>query len=344
MSDIRLCHIQQLHRIASFKVMNMYTSFAVNWREDILPLMPGRAAAALRALPAALADRLTEVRMGAGRPLTVCDCQRDWFLAGDGQSTTPAGALTLTADESRDLLQSLTRYSAYAYEEELRNGFLTLRGGYRVGVAGRAVLRGGALSGFGAATSFCIRIPRELRGVAADLYGAVRTAYGIRNTLVVSPPGMGKTTLLRDLTRMLSCGHAGHSGLRTCVVDERSELGGGERRFDLGCRTDVLDGCPKAQGILLALRSLGPQLLVTDEVGRAEDAVALQEALNCGVGVLASAHGAGPEDLHNRTALRALLEGGFFGLFIILDGSRGVGGVTAVVRAGENVQMAGGAR
>ena len=330
--------------IALSKVMYMLSGMAVNWRQDVLPLLPQRAAVALRALPSSLADGLVEVRLGIDRPLSVSDCQRDWFLGADGQVTAAAGALRLTADESRDLLQSLTRYSVYAYEEELRNGFLTLQGGYRVGVAGRAVVRNGVLNGFGAATSYCIRIPRQIHGAAEEVHAAVRTPRGIRNTLVVSPPGMGKTTLLRDLARLLGVGSAAQPGLRVCIVDERSELAGGERRFDLGPRTDILDGCPKAQGVMLALRSLNPQVLVTDEIGRAEDAVALLDAINCGVGILTSAHGGSVEELRHRPVLREMIQGAYFQLFVLMDGSRGIGGITAIVRASELRAAAGGLR
>lgn len=153
------------------------------------------------------------------------------------------------------------------------------------------------------------------------------------NTLIVSPPGMGKTTLLRDIARQLSTDEAGRPGMRVCVVDERSEIAGGygERRFDVGAKTDVLDGCPKAQGIVLALRSLSPQAILTDEVGRPEDAAALEDALNCGVGIVATAHGSGIRDILRRPVLRRMIGGGLFALYVVIGGERGVGGVTEML-------------
>ena len=314
----------------------MNDGYTYDWRIDVSPMLPQRVAQAVDALEPALAERLTELRIGTERPMLATDCHRDYFITADGQlSAQPSNALYMTTDESRAFMQSITRYSAYAYEDELRNGFLTLKGGYRVGIAGKTVLNGGSIGGFGSASSYCIRIPRELKGIAGELFARVREGGGLLNTLIVSPPGMGKTTLLRDLARMLSSGHNGKQGLRTCVIDERSELSGGcgSRRFDLGSRTDVLDGCPKSQGIILALRSLGPQLIVTDEIGRPEDTLALLDAINCGVGIIATAHGAGLDDLMNRPILHGMMEGNFFQLYVIINGNKGIGGITAMVRA-----------
>lgn len=147
-----------------------------DWRSDLIDLFPERAACAVAGMPQALADRMIELRIGSNRPMLALDCRRDYYIAPDGQAAAfPNSALALTPDECRQFMDYVTKYSAYAYADELRNGFLTVRGGYRVGVAGKAVVDGsGSIAGFGVCTSFCIRIPHEVRGAAGDLCSRIR--------------------------------------------------------------------------------------------------------------------------------------------------------------------------
>lgn len=305
-----------------------------DWRSDIVEMLPERAAQAVSAMEGSLADRVIELRIGSMRPMLALDCKRDYFITPEGTVTAFSGnALMLDGDECRQFMDYITKYSAYAFTDELKNGFLTLKGGYRVGIAGKTVIGEGGISGFGACTSFCIRIPREVKGIAHDLCTRIRNGGDFLNTLIVSPPGMGKTTLLRDIARELGSETSGRSGMRICVIDERSEIAGGfgAHRFDLGTKADVLDGCPKSQGIILALRSLNPQVIVTDEIGRPEDATALQDALNCGVGIIATAHGGGLQDILNRPVMQNMVEDGLFRLYIVIGGSKGIGGITEIV-------------
>lgn len=172
-------------------------------------------------------------------------------------------------------------------EEELRKGFITIPGGHRIGLAGRTVLSGGGVEHLRDITGFNVRIAREVPGIADGVlpYLLDKGRQRMMHTLILSPPQHGKTTLLRDLARQISLGELGkregiRPGLKVGIVDERSEIAGSRRgvpAFDVGPRTDVLDGCPKAEGMMMMIRSLSPDVLIADEIGRPEDAEAVTE-------------------------------------------------------------------
>ncbi|WP_238650199.1 stage III sporulation protein AA [Paenibacillus piscarius] len=296
--------------------------------KDWLQLFPERIRVLLGGLPAALLDKLEEVRVREGRPLEINYSGKYHFVGAGGSLTQfPGEAYKPDREDAHRLLDLISNHSLYTMEEELRKGFITIPGGHRIGLCGRTVLSGGGVEHLRDITGFNVRIAREVQGVADRVlpYLLDRGRQRIMHTLVLSPPQHGKTTLLRDLARQISAGartrEGVRPGLKVGIVDERSEIAGSRRgipAFDVGPRTDVLDGCPKAEGMMMMIRSLSPEVLVADEIGRTEDAEAVTEALHAGISVIASAHGKEVSELARRPGLGGLLEQQMFERYVIL--------------------------
>lgn len=258
-------------------------------------LLPEWLRAEAAALPAPMRRTAEEFRLRRGRSPTVLAAGREREL---GAEKVDERALLAVLELSSDA-------SMHAAGDALRRGFLTARGGVRVGVCGAVVAEGGVL-GLREVSSLAIRIPRAVRGAAAE----VLPRLGSGGVLLLSPPGGGKTTLLRDLIRRLSDG-----GERVGVADERGELGGmwnGELQFDLGRSTDVISGAPKAEAAMMLLRGMNCGTIAMDEISLAADAAAVEQLTGCGVRVLATVHAASPSDLARRAPLRELLALGAF--------------------------------
>lgn len=260
-------------------------------------------------------ERMTEMRFRSGRPVLVCVGGRERMLGKSGELCSGEdGAVCFSQEELRRLLLHLCRYSLYAYEEEFREGYLTLEGGHRLGVAGQVVTEEGRIRTIKNIAFLNLRISHQILGAADAVLPYLYRDNRVKNTLLVSPPGCGKTTLLRDLVRQISDGNRYGRGRTVGVVDERSEIAGcclGIPQNDLGMRTDVMDGCPKALGMILLIRSMAPEVLAVDEIGRKEDLTAVRQALTCGISVIATLHGRSREDIR-RKGLEKCFEQYFF--------------------------------
>ncbi len=260
---------------------------------------------------------LQEIRIRVNRPVLILCNNREY------QSETVVGRRQL-----QEILAYLSNYSLYAYEDEIRCGYLSLPGGHRVGIAGRAVLEGGKIKTITEVSSLNIRFAHEVKGCADKLLPYLRRDGRLLHTLIASSPGRGKTTLLRDCIRQISNGDSRYPGMTVGVVDERSEIAGSFQGIpgnDVGVRTDVLDGCPKSEGMMMMIRSMAPGVLAVDEIGSREDITALMSAINCGCVLMATAHGTSMEELKNRPVLREMVGLGLFERYVFLEGVGQIG-------------------
>ncbi|MDI6709686.1 MAG: stage III sporulation protein AA [Thermoanaerobacterales bacterium] len=305
-------------------------------RDDVSSFFPPRLRSILLGLSLDVWGRVEEIRLRLGRPLALNLGEGEVFVDARGRAVDARAACAVSADDLQRTVQLVTGASLYAVEDELRQGFVTVAGGHRVGFAGRVILDGRKVRTIKHLAALNFRISREVRGAADAVMPLLIDGSTVRHTLIISPPRSGKTTLLRDAVRQLSDGipALGFPGVTVGLVDERSEVAGcfrGVPQRDVGMRTDVLDACPKAEGMMMLLRALSPQVIATDEIGRREDVGALEEVLNAGVSILATAHAASVDELRRRPVFRDLLALGIIERFIVLGRARGPGTVEAVI-------------
>jgi stage III sporulation protein AA len=268
-------------------------------------------------------EKLQEIRLRVGQPL-IMQYDNKEMLYQD---------MIVTREDISQCMQYVSEYSIYAYQEDIRQGFITVRGGHRIGLIGKAVFENGNIKSQKFISFINIRVAHQVLGCADSVMEFVTKDGKLSHTLIISPPGCGKTTLLRDIIRQLSFGTT-QKPHKICVVDERSEIAAcfeGVPQNDVGPRTDVLDCCFKATGMLMLIRSMSPDIIAIDEIGGSADIDAIKYIINCGCTVIGTVHGFSCEDILHKPDLQSLIKKNIFSRLIVLSANHGVGTIEELI-------------
>ncbi|MBE5921815.1 MAG: stage III sporulation protein AA [Lachnospiraceae bacterium] len=283
--------------------------------DEILQLFPHRIRMLFLGRPIEF-EQMQEIRLRVRQPLMMIYGGSEYIISTKGGFCKHANPpYIVTENDIRETVEYISNYSLYAFEEDIKRGFLTVPGGHRVGIAGKTVVEQGRVKCIRNISFLNIRLSHEMKGCAEGCLPQIMHKDGVFHTLIVSPPMGGKTTLLRDMIRLLS-----NMRYHISVIDERSEIAGsylGAPSNDLGMRTDVLDACPKALGLEMVIRSMAPDIVAVDEIGGEEDFAALRNAVNCGCVILATMHGRSMEDLLCKPFFRDAFEQKMFERFLV---------------------------
>lgn len=292
--------------------------------KELLPVLPENIRVCLESIPEALWNEAYEIRLRVGQfpSLSLASGEYTLFEIFNSKPAVPR----VSQEDISKALGLMSQNSIYAVHEEIKSGFITLLGGHRVGLAGKVICDSNSIQNIKYFSSLNIRIARQVLGAADVIIDNVIFRGVFLNTLIISPPRCGKTTVLRDMIRQLSNGipRLNFKGVPIGVVDERSELAAcyrGVPQNDVGSRTDVLDNCPKSEGIMMIVRALSPAVIATDEIGSVEDAKAIMTALSSGIGVVCTAHGSSIEDILLRPGLNHLVNANVFKKIVVLGSS-----------------------
>ena len=287
-------------------------------QEEVLKLLPLNLAEELREI---FINNLAvqEIRIKANKPVIVNLSYKEKILG-----------FIPSIDDLKQILVRISNYSLYAYEEEIRQGYITIKGGHRIGIAGECVLNKGEIKTIRNISSLNIRICHEVKGCSNEVMKYITKNDSILNTLIVSPPKCGKTTILRDMARNISNGMPLYNlkGKKVSVIDERSEIAScfnGIPQLDIGIRTDILDNCFKKDGMIMAIRSLSPEIIICDEIGTYGEIEALNMAFNSGVNIIVTIHGYSIDDVYKRAVFKELLENSILDRIRVLSSRKGPG-------------------
>ena len=274
-------------------------------------------------------DIITEIRIRAGKPILIYMNQKEISIDQSGNFIyVPEKGVRFSYYELQKLLDFWCMDSRYAFQNEIKRGFLTIQGGHRIGICGETVLdENGNILSIKYISAINIRIAHEVHHVADQIMKYMYVGRNIENTLIISPPGAGKTTLLRDMIRQLSYGNEIQKGITVGVVDERGEIAAcfqGIPQLDVGPRTDILDNCPKSAGMKMMLRAMAPKVIAVDELGSREEAELIQQMIGNGCSIIATMHGDDIRELKEKKFMKEIFEDHIFQNIICLSRQRNV--------------------
>lgn len=280
-------------------------------------------------------DEAREIRISPGKPVSIYFNDGCYYInTRENLSRIPNNAVRAARSDIDEALELASKSSVYSVRDEIKNGFISIGGGHRIGITGTAVTEDGKIDFLKDISGLNYRLAREVIGASDKVIDKIIDKdLSVKNTLIISPPGAGKTTMLRDIARQIS-----YRGVRVSIVDERREIAAmceGKSAFDLGFSTDVLEGASKAEGMLMMLRSMSPEVIITDEIGRAEDIAAIEKIINSGVKIITTVHGENRNQLLHRRDLREACR--YFEIMLTLSKRRGAGTVEEIYSAGEAV-------
>lgn len=291
----------------------------------------------LRILPVDICDEIRdvllkepvqEIRIKVNKPIIIYLASKEMILNR-----------IATLEDIKQILVRVSNYSLYAYEEEIKQGYITIKGGHRIGIAGECVISKGEVRTIRNISSLNIRICKEVKGCSNEIMKYIVENNRVNNTLIISPPKCGKTTILRDIARNISSGMPINNlkGKKVSIIDERSEIAScfnGIAQLDVGIRSDILDNCLKKDGMIMAIRSLSPEILICDEIGTEGEIEALNMAFNSGVNIIVTIHGYNFEDIYKRKVFKDLLENSILEKVIVLSNRRGPGTIENIYSIG----------
>lgn len=265
---------------------------------------------------------LQEIRLRCNNPIILIYNGREYYISeSEGLTGNINAAVIADAKEIRETMEYISNYSMYAFEEELKQGYITVTGGHRVGLCGKVIMEKGSIKTIKYISFINIRLAHEIKGCSEGVLPYLYNEYGVYNTLIISPPMHGKTTLMRDIIRNIS-----NRGISIGLADERSEIAAsylGVPQNDVGMRTDVLDAVPKKYGIMMLIRTMSPKIVAVDEIGSESDCNAIMYGVNCGCGFLCTIHGSGILDVIHKSSMKEIIENDVFKRFVVIKNEQG---------------------